>query len=135
MCPLSSGDTRANLHERLRTGRRAQFVPICAASLATGRDKPRKCKMAVMRHLSGESEVAHYQTLTAMIRIPSLAPIHHLRHTAPNHDKPRHLQGFSNVPSLRSVRQLAPRFDRLRLKFVCVFMYTLRRCRNFFSTM
>jgi len=65
----------------------------------------------------------HGPPLPGQIRIPSLAPSSPPRHRAPKRDKPRHLQGFLRVSSLRSLRQLAPRFAPPRLKSVRVFVY------------
>ena len=47
------------------------------------------------------------------VRIPSLAPISLLRLAVPNRDKPPHLQVLFHFASLRSLRQVAPRFNRL----------------------
>src|SRR4051812_3271442 len=52
------------------------------------------------------------------VRIPSLAPIHSPRELATNRDWSLYLQGFSCVLRLPSVRQVATRYDRPRLKFV-----------------
>ena len=54
---------------------RALFVPICAGERAGLCQSALKWKMRDAQNLAGFREVTHYQVLTTMIRIPSLAPI------------------------------------------------------------
>jgi len=108
--------------ESFSLGRHA-FVPICASMRAGTLQRAPKWEKRAVQDLADTSEVSHYQELTMMVRIPSLAPSCLLRQTPPNCHKPRHLQGLPRVPSLPSTRQLPPRFAPLRLKSVRVFVY------------
>src|SRR5512133_214021 len=51
------------------------FVPVCAGERAGLCQSAPKWKMRDAQNLAVFREVTHYQVLTTMIRIPSLAPI------------------------------------------------------------
>ena len=107
------------------------FVPVCASNGAELLLSALKWPKRVKCHQAETREVAHYQELTRMIQIPSLAPFLFLRLGASDRDNPFHLQAIFYFPSLRPLRQFAPRFDPLGLKSVRVFVYSLPVLANF----
>ena len=61
------------------------------------------------------------------VQRPPLAPFDHLRQSATGRDKLPYLQALARVLCLPSLRQVATRFDHLRLKSARAYLYNRRQ--------